>query len=60
MVMLWLPKFFTMEFYKGFIGKWPNMLSLHTPSTPGEGSKGHFFFCYESDHVVYQLEVKQV
>ena len=36
-----------------------NMLSLHTPLTPGEGSKGFFFFS-ESGHVAYQIEVKAV
>ena len=35
------------------------MLSLHTPSTPGVGSKSHFFFS-KSGHVAYQIKVKEV
>ena len=35
-----------------------SMLSLHTPKTPGVGSKGHFFlFC---GHVAYQSKVEEV
>ena len=38
-----------------------NMLSLHTPSTPEVGSKGHiFFFFFKSGHVAYQTKVEEV
>ena len=38
-----------------------NMLSLHTPSTPGVWSKGHiFFFFSKSGHVAYQIKVEEV
>ena len=37
-----------------------NMLSLHTPTTPGVGSKGHFFFFSKSSHVAYQIKVEDV
>ena len=33
-----------------------NMLSLHTPMTPGVGSKGHFSSS-KSGHVAYQIKV---
>ena len=36
-----------------------NMLSLHTPTTPGVGSKGHFFFS-KSGLVAYQIKVEEV
>ena len=36
-----------------------NMLSLHTPTTPGVGSKGHFFFS-KFGHVAYQIKVEEV
>ena len=36
-----------------------NMLPLHTPTTPGVGSKGHFFFS-KSGHVAYQIKVEGV
>ena len=36
-----------------------NMLSLHTPTTPGVGSKGHFLFS-KSGHVAYQNKVEEV
>ena len=36
-----------------------NMLSLHTPTTPGMGSKGVFFFS-KSGHVAYQIKVEEV
>ena len=37
------------------------MLSLHTPTTPGVGSKGHFFyFFFKSGHVAYQSKVEEV
>ena len=32
-----------------------NILSLHTPLTPGVGSKGQFFFFSESSHVACQI-----
>ena len=35
-----------------------NMLSLHTPATPGMGSKGHFFS--KSGHFAYQIKVEEV
>ena len=35
-----------------------NMLSLHTPTTPGMGSKGHFFS--KSGLVAYQIKVEEV
>ena len=35
------------------------MLSLHTPTTPGVGSKGHFFSS-KSVHVAYQIKVEEV
>ena len=35
-----------------------NMLSLHTPTTPGAGSKGIFFS--KSGHVAYQIKVEEV
>ena len=34
-----------------------NKLSLHTPTTPGVGSKGHFLFFSKSGHVAYQSKV---
>ena len=37
-----------------------SMLSLHTPTTPGVGSKGHFLFFYKSGHVAYQSKVEEV
>ena len=38
-----------------------NMLSLHTPTTPGVGSKGHFFFIFsKSGHVAYQNSGRSV
>ena len=36
-----------------------NLLSLHTPTTSGVGSKGHFFFS-KSVHVAYQIKVEEV
>ena len=33
------------------------MLSLHTPTTPGVGSKGHYFSS-KSVHVAYQIKVE--
>ena len=36
-----------------------NMLSLHTLTTPGVGSKGLSFF-YKSDHVAYQIKGEEV
>ena len=36
------------------------LLFLHTPSTPGLGSKGQFFFVSESGHVAHQIKVKEV
>ena len=32
-----------------------NILPLHTPSTPGVGSKSLLFFFSESSHVAYQI-----
>ena len=37
-----------------------NMLSLHTPTTPGVGSKGHFFFFSKRGLVAYQIKVEEV
>ena len=37
-----------------------SMLSLHTPTTPGVGSKGHFLFFSKSGHVAYQSKVEEV
>ena len=37
-----------------------NILSLHTPETPGKGSKGHFVFFSKSGHVAYQIKVEEV
>ena len=38
-----------------------NMLSLHTPTTPRVGSKGHiFFFFSKSGHVAYQIKLEEV
>ena len=37
-----------------------NILSLHTPTTPGVGSKGHFFFFSKSGHVAYPIKVEEV
>ena len=37
-----------------------SMLSLHTPTTPGMGSKGHFLFFSKSGHVAYQSKVEEV
>ena len=34
------------------------MLSLHTPMTPGVGSKGLFFFS-KGGHVAYQIKVEE-
>ena len=36
-----------------------NMLSLHTPTTPGVGSKSHIFSS-KSVHVAYQIKVEEV
>ena len=36
-----------------------NMLSLHTPKTPGWGQKV-FFFISKSGHVAYQIKVEEV
>ena len=36
-----------------------NMLSLHTPSTPGVGPRGPFFLFW-SGHVAYQIKVEEV
>ena len=36
------------------------MLSLLTPTTPGVGSKGHFFFFSKSGHVAYQIKEEEV
>ena len=36
-----------------------NMLSLHTPMTPGVGSKDHFFPS-KSGHVAYKIKVEEV
>ena len=36
-----------------------NMLSLHTPTTPGVGSKGHFFFFSKSGHDHFKLKWKK-
>ena len=36
------------------------MLSLHTPTTPGVGSKGHFILFSKSGHVAYQIKVEEV
>ena len=35
-----------------------NILSLHTPLTPGMGSKGQVFVFSESGHVAYQITSK--
>ena len=37
-----------------------NMLSLHTPTTPWVGSKGHFFFFSKSGQLAYQIKVEEV
>ena len=37
-----------------------NMLSLHTPTTPGLGSKGHIFFLSKSGHVQYLINLEEV
>ena len=37
-----------------------NMVSLHTPTTPVMGSKGHFFFFSKSGHVAYHIKVAEV
>ena len=37
-----------------------NMLSLHTPTTPGWGQKVIFFFFSKSGHVAYQMKVEEV
>ena len=37
-----------------------NMLSLHTPATPGVGSKGQLVFFSKSGHVSYQNKVEEV
>ena len=37
-----------------------SMLSFHTPTTPGAGSKGHFLFFSKSGHVAYQSKVEEV
>ena len=37
-----------------------NMLSLHTQTTPGVGSKGLFFFFSKSGHVAYQIKVEEM
>ena len=35
-----------------------SMLSLHTPTNPGVGSKGHFLFFSKSGHVAYKNNVR--
>ena len=37
-----------------------NMLSLHTPGTPGLGSKGYLVFFSKSGQVAYQITVEEV
>ena len=37
-----------------------NILSFHTPGTPGLGAKGHFVFFSKSGHVAYQVKVEEV
>ena len=37
-----------------------NMLSLHTPTAPGVGSKAHFVFFSKSGHVTHQIKVEEV
>ena len=37
-----------------------SMLSLHTPTTPGMGSKGYFLFFSKRGHVAYQSKVQEV
>ena len=37
-----------------------SMLSLHTPTTPGVGSIGHFLFYSKSCHVAHQSKVEEV
>ena len=37
-----------------------SMLSLHTPTTPGVGSKGNFLFFSKIVHVAYQSKVEEV
>ena len=34
--------------------------SLHTPGTPGVGSKGHLVFFSKSGHVAYQIKVEEM
>ena len=36
-----------------------NMLSLHTPTTPGVGQEFIFFFFSKGDHVAYQIKVEE-
>ena len=36
------------------------MLALHTPTTTGVGSKGHFILFSKSGHVAYQIKVEEV
>ena len=35
-------------------------LSLHSPTTPGVGSEGLFFFFFKIGHVAYQSKVEEV
>ena len=37
-----------------------NMLSLHTPTTRGVGSKGLFFFFSKRGQVEYHIKVEEV
>ena len=37
-----------------------NMLSLHTPTTPGWGQNVIFVFFPKSGHVAYQIKVEEV
>ena len=37
-----------------------SMMSLHTSTTPGVGSKGHVLFFSKSGHVAYQIKVEEV
>ena len=37
-----------------------SVLSLHTPKTPGVGSKGHFCSFLKVGHVAYQSKVEEV
>ena len=46
--------------YQSVVHHEENILFLHTPSTPGVGSKGRIIFFSDSGRVAYQTKGKEV